>query len=349
MPCNTNLQHPSRIAVAQLAFIGDMVFATPLLSEIHDRWPRAALLVSGRPAALEILEDHPSTPLLLPYDKDRDDLGIAGLWRVARQLRIFKPDLFIGVSRSARTMILARMSGAAVRIGFSGWCRRMAYTHTVQRNDAQVNLPARPLQLLHPYGAEPTVRPLQVTVSAEKRQRGAQQLHKAGWEEEPLIAITPGAHYATKRWPEHHFSALLDLISRGTNWRVALYGGPREAQLIGRLLAGRPHVLDRRDSGIRGLVEELPHASLFISGDSDPAHLARALRVRTLILHGPTDPHLLDDGRPYHALQLHLPCQPCSTSGDDLCPLGHHRCLQDMSPELVFHEAIRQLAASSVG
>lgn len=100
--------------------------------------------------------------------------------------------------------------------------------------------------------------------------------------------------------------------------------------------------MDRGDVGIRGLVSELPHASLFNGGDSGPAHLARALGIRTLVLNGPTDSHPLRDGRPYHALSLHLSCQPCSTSDDAACPLGHHRCLQDMSPEYVLNEAIRQ-------
>ena len=342
MTGTTHLQSPSRIAMAQLAFIGDMVFATPLLAEIHERWPNASVLVAGRPAALEILEDHPAKPMLLPYDKDVNDRGITGLCRVATRLRAFQSDLFIGVSRSVRTMMLARLSGAAVRIGFRGSCRHVAYTHTVPRNDALLNLPARPLQLLRPFGIEPAVRPLQVAVHAEKIREGAQRLLSAGWKREPLIAIAPGAHFATKRWPERHVGTLLDLIATRTAWRTALYGGPAESHLIDRLLAGRPHVIDRRGVGIRGLVSELPHASLFVGGDSGPAHLARALGVRTLVLHGPTDPGPLGDGRPYHALCLRLSCQPCSTSGDAVCPLGHHQCLQEMAPEFVLQEAIRR-------
>jgi lipopolysaccharide heptosyltransferase II len=340
---NTPLTPPTRIAIAQLAFIGDMVFATPLLAEIYERWPHAAMLVIGRPAALEILEDHPAKPTLLPYDKDRNDRGIVGLCRVGMRLRAFQPNLFVGVSRSARTMLLARLSGAAVRSGFCGPCRRLAYTHVTPRNDALLTLPLRPLQLLHPYGINPAPRPLHVTVEEAKRREGARQLLEAGWKHEPLIAIAPGAHYATKRWPEHHVGALLDLIAKRTDWRIALYGGPNENELIARLLADRSRVLDRRDVGIRGLAAELPHASLFIGADSGPTHLARALGLPALVLHGPTDPGPVGDGRPYHALSLQLPCQPCSTSGDTVCPLGHHQCLQDLSPELVFQEAIRRL------
>jgi heptosyltransferase-2 len=35
-------------------------------------------------------------------------------------------------------------------------------------------------------------------------------------------------------------------------------------------------------------------------------------------------------------LELALDCRPCSSKGGPRCPLGHHRCMRDMSPELVF-------------
>jgi len=40
---------------------------------------------------------------------------------------------------------------------------------------------------------------------------------------------------------------------------------------------------------------------------------------------------------PYRAratvLQRDLPCRPCSTHGGPKCPLGHHRCMTELSPE----------------
>jgi len=31
-------------------------------------------------------------------------------------------------------------------------------------------------------------------------------------------------------------------------------------------------------------------------------------------------------------LQRELPCRPCSATGTATCPLGHHRCLGDITP-----------------
>jgi heptosyltransferase II len=30
-----------------------------------------------------------------------------------------------------------------------------------------------------------------------------------------------------------------------------------------------------------------------------------------------------------------LPCRPCSKHGPETCPLGHHRCMRDLSVETV--------------
>lgn len=334
---------PKRVVVAQLAFIGDMVFTTPLLAALRARWPAAQQWVVGRPAALEVLEDHPGAPQLIAYDKDRRDRGAAGVGKAAAAVRAAAPDLFLAVSRSARTALLARLSGAPRRIGFGGAHQRWAYTVTVDRADHETTFPDRPLRLLEPLGQPLASRPLELAVREERRVVAAARLHAAGWNRGVLLAIAPGAHYATKRWPAHHLARLLDLVAEQTDWTVALYGGPAEEALIDRLLAHRPHLLDRRGIGIRGVMEELTQATLFLAGDSGPAHIARALGVRTIILHGPTDPKPLTDGRPYPGIQLGIACQPCSPHGDAVCPLGHHRCLEDMSAEFVL-KALQQRA-----
>ncbi len=323
------------IVIAQLAFIGDMVFTTPLLDAVRDAWPHAALAVVGRPAALDVLLDHPARLETIAYDKDRADRGLSGARRVVAAVRARRPDLFLGVTRSGRTAWLARWSGAGVRIGFAGPGRGLAYNRLVDRADARRSFPARPLALLEPLGLDTAPRPLSMGLSEARRAAAADALREAGWRGEPLLAIAPGAHYATKRWPERHVARLIDLALAEGRFRPALYGGPAEQELIGRLLAGRPGVLDRRGIGIRGVAAEVALASAFLSGDSGPAHIARALRVPVVTLHGPTDPEPLGDGRPYTVLTRRLACQPCSPHGDAVCPLGHHACLAELEPEAV--------------
>lgn len=332
---------PGSIVVAQLAFIGDMVFTTPLLDALAGLWPSAEIAVVGRTAALEVLDGDPRVAARLAYDKAGTDRGPGGLLRVAGQVRARNPALFLGVSRSARTSLLARRSGAAVRAGFAGPGQGLAYTHLVARGDASRTFPARPLALLEPLVGPVAPRPLRLVVDEARRREAGEWLAAAGWRGERLLAVAPGAHYATKRWPVERFAALLALARAGGGFRPVLYGGPAEAPLLDALRAASPGALDRRDAGIAGLVAELTHAAAFVGNDSGPTHIARALGVPAIALHGPTDPDAPRDGNPYHAMALGLPCQPCSPSGGATCPLVHHACLVALPEQAVWAELAR--------
>jgi heptosyltransferase-2 len=75
-------------------------------------------------------------------------------------------------------------------------------------------------------------------------------------------------------------------------------------------------------------------------------HMATAVRTPVVALFGPTVERF--GFFPYRApsivLQRDLGCRPCSASGTTTCPLGHHRCLVDLSPALVA-EAVDRLVA----
>lgn len=331
----TAMRDPRSIVVAQLSFIGDMVFTTPLLSGIHALWPGAAITVVGRPSSLEVLDGFPGVGGTIRYDKDRRNRGPGSLLQLGRQVRELAPDLFLGVTRSVRTALLARLSAAPVRAGMLGTFRGLAYTHTVKREDSITPLPQRPLALMRAIGHPIPARPLTLTVSEARRDRATASLKDLGWDGEPIVAILPGSNYATKRWPEHHVARLLDLVLAGRPWRPALYGGPAENELIERLLNGRPGVLDRRRTTVGALRDELSLVSAVIAGDSGPAHIARALGTPVAVLFGPTGPTLVRDQVPYREITLAIECQPCSPHGDAVCPLGHHRCLEDLTPESV--------------
>lgn len=333
---------PRAIVVAQLAFIGDMVFTTPLLGTLAERWPSAKIAVVGRVQALETLLDDPRVAARIAYDKQGRDRGAGGLARIAAAVRALHPDLFLGVSRSARTSLLALRSRAPVRVGFAGPGQRLAYTILVERDEAARRFPERPLALLEPLVGPLEPRPLSLFVSAERKAEAAARLTAAGWRGEPLVALAPGAHYATKRWPIERFARLAKLL-RTEGIRCAAYGGPAEAPLLDTLVTAVPGLVDRRDAEVGRMTAELTHAAAFVGNDSGPTHIARALGVAAIALHGPTDAAPLSDGRPYHALALGLACQPCSTSGDPVCPLGHHACLAEL-PEAWVLAALQRVA-----
>jgi heptosyltransferase-2 len=83
-------------------------------------------------------------------------------------------------------------------------------------------------------------------------------------------------------------------------------------------------------------VEVIRRACVLVTNDSAPLHFAQAVGTPTVALFGPTVPAFGfgPRGPRDRALGvLGLPCRPCSRHGPPACPLGHHRCMTELSLE----------------
>ena len=88
-------------------------------------------------------------------------------------------------------------------------------------------------------------------------------------------------------------------------------------------------------------------SALMITTDSGPRHFAAAFGVPVLTLFGPTN---IAWTRTYHPHAVHLykpvPCGPCQKP---VCPLGHHRCMTELTPDSVFRAAAQDVAPRGTG
>jgi heptosyltransferase-2 len=90
----------------------------------------------------------------------------------------------------------------------------------------------------------------------------------------------------------------------------------------------------------------LARAAVLVSGDTGVMHMATGVGTPVVALFGPTVEAF--GFFPYTeravVLEQNLPCRPCSAMGTERCPLGHHRCLEDVLPDQVA-AAVAQLVA----
>jgi heptosyltransferase-2 len=148
--------------------------------------------------------------------------------------------------------------------------------------------------------------------------------------EAPLLAIAPGAEYGpAKRWPARHFAAVA-AAKRAQGWQVWLFGSKADTEAAAQIpadqnLAGRT-TLDQA-------VALLSLADAVVSNDSGLMHVAAALGRPQVAVFGPSDPlRTGPHNAKAHVLRLGVDCSPCNKR---VCPLGHHRCLEDLEPAQV--------------
>ena len=162
-----------------------------------------------------------------------------------------------------------------------------------------------------------------------------------------LVALAPGSIWATKRWP--HFPALAQRLS--ADHRVIVIGSDADAPLAREIAAAAgPAVIDATGRlSLLGSAELIGRAALLVTNDSAPQHLASAMGTPTLTVFGPTVPEFgFGPLAPGSAVIGHetLTCRPCHPHGPTRCPLGHWRCMRDLSVAAVAGRAVGLLATT---
>ncbi|HEU4682644.1 MAG TPA: glycosyltransferase family 9 protein [Gemmatimonadales bacterium] len=311
----------------QTAFLGDVVLTTPLLSALAER--HGPVDVVTTPTAGGLLETHPAVRSVIRYDKHGTDRGWKRFWRLAAELRARRYSTVYLPHRSVRSAALAMLSGAPERIGFSGGAGAITYTQLIprQRHGHEVE---RLLALAGPD--QPAARvTLGLTAADHSAADGWLATHGVGTR---FVALAPGSIWGTKRWP--YYPALAAALDQP----CVVIGGRDDTFLADAIVAsaaGRA-VSAAGALSLRASAALIQRAAVLVTNDSAPLHLATAVGTPVVALFGPTVPEFGFGPRGImdHALgHASLACRPCSKHGPQTCPLGHHRCMRELTVETV--------------
>jgi heptosyltransferase II len=323
------------VLVIQTAFLGDVVLTTPLLSALAAR--NGPVDVVTTTIAAPLIETHPAVRQVIPYDKRGIDRGWGGLRKLARLLSVEGYNRAYLPHRSLRTAALAWLARIPSRIGYSGtW----SFLYTASRPKPRTGHESDRLLALAeepPAAYRPQLRP-----TAEDERVAA------GLVQGEFVALAPGSIWGSKRWP-YYAELAARLADRVT---VVAVGSRDDAGLgdeISRAVgsAGGRAVNACGQLTLRQSAALIGRATVLVTNDSAPLHLATAMGIPIVALFGPTVTEFgFGPVRPGDvALGVDaLLCRPCSPHGPLQCPLGHHRCMRDLSVEAVI-AAIEEIGA----
>jgi heptosyltransferase II len=159
---------------------------------------------------------------------------------------------------------------------------------------------------------------------------------------QPVAILCPGAEFGpAKRWPVEHFAALAQRLADDGH-AVWIVGSPNDraiaAALVAALPSPTPPVVDltgRTDLGTA--IDLMSVAALVVSNDSGLMHAAAAVNAPLVALFGSSSPAYTPPLSPAARIaKIDIACSPCFKRE---CPLGHFRCMRELSPELVYNLA----------
>jgi heptosyltransferase-2 len=349
---------PRVIAVVRFSSLGDLLLAAHVPSMLESANPGERVLFVTKARYASVLDGHPDIDGLLLLETEGEGeggvpsstpvLARGGLPELAAALREAQVETMVDLHGSLRSAALrsAVRPSRVVRSPKHGLKRRLM-VHAKW-------IPTRPLPpLLRTYRAlrglppDTPLRPwLRDALQRGDRARAANA--REGLASGSYVVYGVGARWATKRWPLDHFLALGDAVHRewGLLPRYAL--SQEEPDLERELMHRLGQDVDRAVTlDVRALAALAEDAAAIVSNDSGILHLGPALGVPAVGLFGSTVPAFgfaLQGPRDAVA-EIPLACRPCGVHGRNRCPLGHHACMNTLTPEIAL-DALRPVLAA---
>lgn len=332
---------PPNILLVRFSAIGDILLLTPLLRALRRKHPDARLTVVTRTGFAPLLERNPRISEVIGWDP------LTSLADLGRRLRDLRFTHRLDLHDSVRSRLLRWHAGGHWTSYPKHRLARAALIHThrdLYRDRRHVA--ERYFDAARELEVTPDGGSLEMFLSRSDLEAAEGFLAARGLgQRRQLIGVAPGAAHFTKRWPTHHWMALVRrLVEAGND--VLVLGGPQDLA-IGEAVAAAGGESAATAAGafdLPGSAALLKRTRALVSGDTGLMHLATAVETPVIALFGPTVEQF--GFFPYRAksavLQRELSCRPCSAHGGPRCPLKHHRCLQDLQPGDVL-EALRRL------
>lgn len=306
----------------------------PLLARLHARGER--LTVGALPWVAPVYRAMPQVQEVIEFPFRHGGLQWRARRTLAKQLN-GRFDTAYVLPNSIKSALLPFLSGIPKRVGYLGESRVGLLTHRLKNPKDKPPMVAFYSALSgDTQGLERDRPKLQLDLAQVDEALARHALRPQGY-----VVFAPGAEYGpAKRWPAIHYAELARSLDRP----AVLLGSGKEAPLCEEIAqaAGGGHCVNL--AGRTSLLEAfalIAGAGTVVSNDSGLMHVAAAFGVPQVALFGSSSPlhtpPLNDRARVVWlkqdpAYQPPLDCSPCF---ERECPLGHTRCLVDITPERV--------------
>jgi len=282
------------ILIVNVNWLGDTIFAGPLIKAIRQHYPDSYLAIFTHPRCREVLEGNPYIDEIIIYDKNRHR-GLIGKFSLISQLRAKRFDMVFMLRRSLSRAMLLFFSKIPERIGYDNKKSGFLLTKKIAPPGKDIHRVEYFLGLARGIGIEPEDTRYQFFLTDRDRDEARSLLKKEGIEnDEEFIVLNPGGNWELKRWSEENFALLIDEISSAFKIKVVLTGSERDIELcrrIGNLSSHKPILLCGKTS-LKVLAGVFEKARKVVSNDSGPMHIAAGVGAEVVALFGPTSPEI---------------------------------------------------------
>jgi heptosyltransferase I len=280
---------PRSLCILRLSAIGDTCHVVPIVRTLQQAWPATQLTwIIGRTEArlMSLIEGVE----FITVDKKA---GLAARRTLAAQLRGRRFDVLLHMQLALRASLVSLAVAADLRLGFDrARARELQWLFTNARIAA--NAREHVLDSFFGFPAALGIRERllrwDLPLPAAARTYAARLIPDA----QPTLVISPCSRHALRNWPLERYAALARHAVDRHRMRVILAGGPSEAERRAGAAIARgagAGVLDQTGQDtLPEMLALLARATVLVSPDSGPVHMATMAGTPVIGLYAATNP-----------------------------------------------------------
>ena len=320
----------NRVLLINSTALGDLVFSTPAIRGLKERFPHWELDILVQPGLKVLMEHDPKLHTCWTFPGRH-----LQLLSLARDLRARHYDLVIILhGNDPEVSLLAWLSDSPFLIGSGKSPLSFSYSHAVPPGDPLEHAIERRLNFVRPLGVEVEDKRMAIFLPPAIKAKAAKILTEHfGGPPAMLMALHPGGSEPYKHWPLPSFVSMGEYLKQTYQAQFLIISSANEQSLAQTLAdqIGAPALVTGGRYNLLTVAALLNQCRFFLGNDSGPLHLALAVQTPSIGLLGADNPHRIG---PYQVEwgaclfnQEACPRNPCVTKR---CP--QTLCLEAIQP-----------------
>ena len=350
-----------KILIVKLSAIGDVIHTLPALTALRRHYPNAQIDWLVETAAADLVQGHAALNRVLIWRR-REFVQLlkagrfssaAGLFlSLLQQLRDSRYDLILDFQALLKSSLWIFLAKARRKAGFGKGMEHSEKSHLflnerIPAISMEVHALDRGLRLLRAFGISDSQVRYDLPIEKEEERAAEQLMVESGVRlNRPFVAINPVAKWPTKLWAAERFRELAEgLLRKG--FQVVFTGSKEDRPHIDEMAGTLSPSIRRLDgrTTLKVLAAVYRSASVVVSTDTGPMHLAAAVRTPVVALFGPTAPWRTGPyGEGHVVLRAGVRCSPCFSRSCKTTDLEPMACMNRITVEQVV-DAVTRLDA----
>jgi len=279
---------PQSICLLRTSALGDVTHVVPLVRTLQGTWPQTRLTWIVGKLEHKLVGDIAGVEFLI-FDKGS---GWRGFRNLRAQLAARHFDVLLHLQVALRANLVSALVRAPLRIGYDHARAKdlhgLFVNRRIEQRSGEHVLEAM-ASFIEPLGLRQTRARWDIPIAEAAHEFAAQ--HLPG--DTPTLLVSPCSSHTVRNWLPARYAAAMDhAAARG--WRVALCGGPNAYErdfgnAIVEKCKSKPLDLVGRDT-LKQFLALAQRATLILTPDAGPMHMANAVGAKVLGLHAASNP-----------------------------------------------------------